>query len=290
MILNIRSWNLNFLYERYKKPDEKARNNKLPAERDYWISVGKKVIQKEKENDYNSESIRFWMLQESSLVLYEDHFLHKEYYLYEENESILKDSGIRYLDNSHNGRIPFGYGLIIESENTKCNICNRNPAFLDKGECTKGALSLNYKLNNQEIITLINIHTQKKNIFGIDYSKEYFKTLDEYIIPFVKKIKNENNDHLIILGGDFNMNRNYWDSDSFKVYDGKKLFEIIENELGFYDCTKKLPEDKRSTMIDYDQQNDYIFINREIKYEIKIYPYEDEEFTDHKIVELKLEI
>jgi hypothetical protein len=234
------------------------------------------------------DTVRFWLLQESHPILFED-FTSSSNYMYDKNMSIIRDSGIRYCETHTYG---YKQGLIIESNPEKCIICNKIPGLLDLGEYILGCMSLNFKLINGKIITLINVHTQKYNGGGHDYSKEYFMSLKYRIIPFIEEIIKKNNGHLIILGGDFNMNENYWDIDNFKQkYSGAELFQYIK-DLGFIDCMADKPKENRGTMVNGDDLiNDYIFIYQNNNGKIidcNVYQYEDINFTDHKYIELNI--
>jgi hypothetical protein len=216
-----------------KSMNEKA---KTQNEINEWINKSKNILQKEKE-------INFLLLQESSFRLYKPSFGNDKDDLPELHFQ-LPNSERHYLETP---KKVSRWGLIIEAKKTIPNytkyICRNDLSFL----------SCNFKLENNDIITIINLYAQTT----------YYNW--ENIFHPMKSIIEKNSDHFILLAGDLNA------SDKFQ-YKGKAneeyIFEYIKNELNLIDCTEEISLEDRSTMIDpaYNNgrgfQNDYIFINR----------------------------
>jgi hypothetical protein len=258
MEIIFRTWNLNFWKERYSsKP-------KSPEEKEYWVRTGKDIIKNEINQYKDTNKIRFWLLQEASLEMYKDFYEECNYNIIQYSKEFSK---------------PIEYGLIIES------IPNNNLSFNKLDQIHKGILCMSTLLNSEIKLIVINIHTQKFNLRGENYNKEYYKSLKNNIIPFVEKIISKEKNNLIVFGGDFNMNKNY----------GRDIFEYIENKLELIDCTVNTKYYGKSTMVDinYNMINDYIFINKkyhEFIEDVKIDKYEDDKFTDHRFIEVKINL
>lgn len=232
--LNFRIWNMNF----WRNP--KYGRAKNPEEIEKWISESTKILQKEKD-------VNFFVLQEASFKLYKPNFGYN-------NEGIIGHyrkntiGEIIYHETPNKGS---RWGLILDSNITR----PEDTIFFGYNELS--LISYNFKLVDNKI-TIINLYANNQG------SSQYpFYDWDK-MFDILSKIIEQNNDHLIILGGDFNA------SDEFP-HNGQlesiRIFEYI-NKLNLINCTKEIPLKDRSTMIDpnynngYGFQNDYIFINK----------------------------
>jgi exonuclease III len=110
-----------------------------------------------------------------------------------------------------------------------------------------------FKIEKEYIITIVNLYNKCIYVKENDDSsthKDYNRTLDNLIQGIYSLINNKSN--FIILAGDFNVTK----SDGYQ-YDKDKFIKKIEN-IGFINKTKYIG----STMLNYDNQNDYIFVNK----------------------------
>ena len=279
MKLVFRTWNLNFWRDRYiGKP-------KSNIDMYNWLETGKNIITKEWIKFNEPEMIRFWLLQESSIEMYDELIYSPDY-----------SNMVRYYElhkAKQSGRIDQPWGLIIESMQNKSRLYDvkKNP---------KGLYCVKTELENGITLVIINVHTQIYTGHEKNYSVEYYKTLKNEIIPSIENILKKERNNLIILGGDFNMNRNYIDYDGVEKYNGQILFDKIEKELKLIDCTRGTDFYDMSTMIDplntdKEIKNDYFFINEEYykylnKEEVIIDRYDDEYYTDHFFVEISINL
>jgi hypothetical protein len=179
-----------------------------------WINKSRDILQDEIFPDEiikNDDVIKFFLLQESSFRLYNPSFAG------DKNELHYKSDGreIHYHEIPGKGS---KWGLIIESNG---KVISDNTKYIYDPNIA--LMSYNFLLN-KEIITVINMYAQTSYIPL------------ENIVYNIKQIIEQNNDHLIILAGDFNA------SDEFN-YKGmekdRKAFEFLKHELDFGDCTKK---------------------------------------------------
>jgi hypothetical protein len=244
MELLIKSWNINY----WKERERNSSNPKSDTEMDYWLKTGIEMM----KNEYkiNNNSIKFILMQEASLSLYEKLF-EKEYHKY-------VPSRVKYHECSNYGKWK-SQGLVIDSMLS-------NSIVIEQID-TKGAICINYLLPNKEIISIINVHTQKYDYRNRDYSEEYVKYIERILFPFIRLVISKNKNNLIIFSGDLNMNRDY----------REEIFIQLKDEFDLTDCTNG-----KRTMIDYDIQNDYIFCNKpQLVKEYDVITDIDINFSDH---------
>jgi endonuclease/exonuclease/phosphatase family metal-dependent hydrolase len=233
MELKFYVWNMNFWMNPLRakmKMNEKAKNQN---EIDEWIKISTNILQKEQD-------INFLLLQEVSFRLYKPNHEYKS-----EEHCLKKDRGeLHYHEIPNKGS---RWGLIIDSNMT----ISEQTTFTEYNKLS--LISYNFKLINNDIITVVNLYANNQ--------ENDWKT----ILDVLSKIIEQNNNHLILLAGDFNA------SDKFEyknTENDKKIFEYIQKKLNLFDCTESIPLEDRSTMIDpkYNRgrgfQNDYIFINK----------------------------
>jgi hypothetical protein len=216
---------MNPLHNRQKNEDEIIE----------WINIGRQCL---KTND----KINILLLQECSYRLYKPSFGNsvldnKELYNKYSNKEI------HYIEIPGKGS---RWGLINEVKGICDTYSYRNNLSF---------ITCNYKLENGEIITVINLYVNNN-------SQNY---LWKNILECLNAIVQKNSDHLIILAGDFNASE-YFPHKG--IEEDKIIFQYIKSELGLIDCSDDIPLNERSTMIDpnynngHGFQNDYIFINK----------------------------
>jgi hypothetical protein len=199
-----------------------------------WINISRNILG-------TNGSVTMLLLQECSYRLYTPSFGNSSY---DNRELCNKYMGkeIRYIEIPNKGS---RWGLINEIQGTSITCSYVNDLSL---------LTCNYRLENNEIITVINLYANNSN--GYHWDK---------ILKRLNTIINENYDHLIILAGDFNASE-YFPHNG--IEEDRKIFQYIKNELDLVDCSENIPINERSTMIDsnynngYGFQNDYVFINK----------------------------
>jgi endonuclease/exonuclease/phosphatase family metal-dependent hydrolase len=133
--------------------------------------------------------------------------------------------------------------------------------LLDKNISEGGNAFMCYdlQLNDEKIVTVINYYNKAK--YGQYCHNKNIITALERII----KTKSEN---LIMLAGDFNSNSDDYNKQTF----------IDINSMGFVNKTK----DIGTTMVNYEYQNDHIFVNDKMnKYIKNIHKFFQWNITDH---------
>jgi endonuclease/exonuclease/phosphatase family metal-dependent hydrolase len=132
-----------------------------------------------------------------------------------------------------------------------------------------------FEVEKGKIITIINFY-KKKDAYKINqdvayrYDNKFFSDIDKIAI----------NKNAIVFAGDFNLAK----SEEY-MYDKHGIIKKIEN-IGFTNKTK----DIGTTMLKYDNQNDYIFVNNDYAKAVdnitKIRPQNN--FTDHYGIKCKI--
>jgi len=118
-----------------------------------------------------------------------------------------------------------------------------------------------YKLSNEKTITIINHYKKNDPKIGYAYNENFTNLLKNLI----KEIDTD----FILLAGDFNT--------SSKDIRNRRVFNEIK-DIGFIDVTDRIG----STMINYDYQNDYLFVNVELsKYIENIQKFSKWNISDH---------
>ncbi|MDR2717454.1 MAG: hypothetical protein LBB89_05250 [Treponema sp.] len=268
MKLLVRTWNINQWKKRW------GNNEKCSVEMGWWINMGQSIINRE-FNNLNQNVKKIWLLQEASQDIFNDKYGIFYMPLYSNcnwGNVIISNFNEHFQYNSDGTPFyyfDYGMGLLL----TKCNF-------------------------NKINVLVINIHNKMMEYIKNDSERqniEYYKTLKQKTIPFIKNIINSNCNDLIIIAGDFNMNRNFSHIGIFNKYIGNDLFDYLEED--FIDCikTKYNNENERSTMVDYNMQNDYIFVNKQF-YDninidnININKFECKVFSDHFPIDVEVNI
>lgn len=132
-----------------------------------------------------------------------------------------------------------------------------------------GLMCYDIKLLNGEFVTAINIYGKKDR-------NGYFNTTIHHMLSDLTSIINKRNDHVIILGGDFNTSLQRFPNnkeDSHLVVSDNPLFDRII-DFGLENCTLKyFGKHIRTSFANYNPwQLDYIFVNNVCsnEYEIKV--------------------
>jgi hypothetical protein len=234
--LNIKSWNMNFWMNPLKPKNDCAKNENEINE---WINISRQFLR-------TNENINILLLQECSYRLYKPSFGKN---IYDERELCNKfsDKEIRYIEIPDKGS---RWGLINEVKGISITYFYQNNLSF---------VTCNYKLENNEIITIINLYVNNNSQKGY---------LWQDIIDNLNSSVQENDDPLIILAGDFNASEHFPHKG---IENDKMIFQYLKNELGLIDCSENIPINERSTMIDpnyndgHGFQNDYIFINKQYR-------------------------
>jgi len=118
----------------------------------------------------------------------------------------------------------------------------------------------------------------------------YYPSLQK-IINEIKTLINDSSTQNtpILLVGDFNASDKFH---SIELDNFQKAFIEIK-EMGFVDCTESIDFDKRSTMVDYEFQNDYVFVNEPYYKNIKNLVIRKDivsEYIDHYPIDFEIEI
>jgi endonuclease/exonuclease/phosphatase family metal-dependent hydrolase len=270
MELNIRTWNMNYWKVR------KGIVAKTGEEKIKWVEYAKDSIVK--NNLYD-----FFLLQETSLNMFsgenvefghidDDNSIHVDYTFNDVRKKIIYNS---------NPKKYLSWGNMIISE------CKKNDySYLIPVKGNNSRLAYQCCIFQKEKpISFINVHLQKDHGTSM-----YYPSLME-LINEIKTIKNDPlmHDGPIILVGDFNASDKFNSSelDNFK----KAFLEI--REMGFIDCTESIDLNKRSTMLDYEYQNDYVFVNEPYYKNIKnlvIRKDIESEYIDHYPIDFKIEV
>jgi hypothetical protein len=231
--LNIKSWNMNFWMNPMKPKNDCAKDENEIKE---WINTGRQFIE-------NNQNVNILLLQECSYKLYKPSFgesnLDKNMF-----HNTISNKEIHYIEVPDKKGLPWGLINEVRGEIISCYYKNH-----------LSLITCNYKLENNKII-IINLY--------VNYNSEK-GYLWKDILYELKNIINKNNDHLIILAGDFNASEHFPHKG---IEESKYIFHYLKNELELIDCSEDIPIQERSTMIDpgynngYGFQNDYIFINK----------------------------
>jgi hypothetical protein len=268
MKLLVRTWNINQWKKRWGDIE------KCSAEMNWWINMGRSIINRE-FNGLDQDVKKIWLLQEASQDIFNDN--HGRFYMQLYNN---RNWGNVIVQN-------FNEHFQYNSDGTPFSHCDLN----------MGLLLRKYNFNKINVL-VINIHNRMMEYIKNNKERqdiEYYKTLKRKTIPFIKNIIKSDCNDLIIVAGDLNMSRNFSHPDTFNKYNGNDLFDYLEED--FIDCikTKYKNENERGTMVDYNYQNDYIFINKQF-YDninidsININKSECKVFSDHFPIDVEINI
>jgi len=269
MELNIRTWNMNYWKKR------KGNVAKTGEEEREWRKYAKELIVKNNFYDY-------FMLQETSLNIFSGENI--EFHAIDNDNSILvnyigKDT-IKRINYTTNPKKYMSWGNMIIS---KSNLKNDIGYLMPKNACNSELTYQCCEFFENEILAFINVHLQKDYNTGM-----YYPSLKKFIDE-IKTLKGYLKAGPILLVGDFNASDKFYSSE---IDDFKKAFTEIK-KMGFIDCTERIDLNNRSTMLDYEYQNDYVFINEPYyKNIIDINIRKDvvSEYIDHYPIDFKIQI
>ena len=156
----------------------------------------------------------------------------------------------------------WGSAIIVNNKYETSQNFN-NHSFYDEFNYYGNKLLMCYKfkLPKNKTITIINHYKKNEPSKGYSY--------DENFIQLLKNLKNNIDSDFILLAGDFN-------TSSKDIY-SRRIFNEIK-DLGFIDETERIG----STMLNYEYQNDYVFVNVELsKYIDNIQKFSQWNISDH---------
>ncbi|GBU28646.1 hypothetical protein R84B8_02206 [Treponema sp. R8-4-B8] len=269
--IKIRTWNMNYWKKR------KGSEAKTGAEEREWIKYAKESIIK-------NDSFDYFVLQETSFNMFSGETI--EFHCIDDNSILankIDNDIIKRIDYMINPKKYMYWGNMIIS---KCDLKNDIGYMVPKnGYNSELAYQCIVFLEKKYLVSLaiINVHLQKDYKTGM-YYPSLKKLIDE-----IKTLKNKLMADIILLVGDFNASDKF---PSAELDDFKKAFIEIK-EMGFVDCTESIDLDKRSTMVDYEYQNDYVFINEPYFKNIKNVVIRKDivsEYIDHYPIDFEIEI
>jgi hypothetical protein len=243
----------------------RGNSEKTLLEKNDWIKLSKEYI-------LNDNNFNFIALQETSLNMLNDEII---IFKGIEKDNIIRMgiSDSQYIYHTNPYKYP-DWGLMIISKKyyfTNC-VYNNSLAYM----------CYDFIIDNKNM-TIVNVHLQK------DYKTCLYHPSLKKLVCEIETIKESRNTHAILLVGDFNASSEY---PSTEIDDFIILFSEI-NKFGFVDCTKMIDINKRSTMLDYQYQNDYVFINSQYKdniLEIKIRNDIKTDLIDHYPIDFKIKL
>jgi len=269
MEYKIRTWNMNYWKKR------KGDAVKTSEEKDQWAEYVEESILK--NNDYD-----FFLLQETSFNMFSRE---KIEYLYIDDNNIIhanvkKNDVINRVIYSTNPYKYLSWGnMIILKCDKNIKYIYESPKFFNN--------TLTYQCCDFSLLplTIINVHLQK------DFKTKLYYTSLQKLINEIKTLINDKltRNTPILLVGDFNASDKF---SSSELENFKKAFIEIK-EMGFVDCTESIDLDKRSTMVEYEFQNDYVFINEPFYKNVKNVVIRKDivsEYIDHYPIDFTVEI
>jgi hypothetical protein len=272
-------------------------NNIKESIEDYtlWKNDIKKYLF-ECKNYLNKLDFDFILLQETFPIPLDNYNVYFHELAYElENEGVKK-----FISPNNSGW--WGSSICINKKNHFIN----NIFYYDNYDLINGVYHVGSKFENGKIIfgndkvnsrfwgfpglMCFNCEYKDKNIIIINLYGKYYRKNNESILDnmyiFIEYIvKNNSDNKIIILAGDFNAGkqptRRYPNGSPHNI----NFFNNLEVKLNFENCTKNM------NTTEWGFQNDYIFINKnnDIKYKSKdpVYVLDSngKQLTDHLLIE-----
>jgi endonuclease/exonuclease/phosphatase family metal-dependent hydrolase len=248
----------------------------------YWQNYHKEEL-RDYLNKYDAD---FILLQEAKPCIYlssnySDEYLNGTRIPYNNKDIsydlVFKNHEIHYHQIPYDQVEPYG-SMIISGKHSSIKNYFMPEHYYRPGATLYGStlLCYDYKVENK-IITLINIYRSPR----LDVNKIHFMINDIESIT-----KNYDDNHLIILAGDFNIS----DQPTYDFPNGypnaDKIFERIHG-LGFINCTMEKYGKHIQTINKADYQNDYIFINKPYKKRQDNIDCKESPLSDHYQLELE---
>jgi endonuclease/exonuclease/phosphatase family metal-dependent hydrolase len=270
MEYNIRTWNMNYWKKR------KGDAVKTSEEKYKWGEYAEYLINKDNYFD-------FFLLQETSFNMFSGEKI-ENFYIDDNNfihANFVNNDVRKHIIYNTNPKKYLSWGNMIIQ---KCTFTYKDahilPNFFNN--------TLTYQCLEFPLIplTFINVHLQK------DFKTKMYYTSLQKLINEIKTLINNSSitkNSPILLVGDFNASDKF---SSGELENFKKAFIEIK-EMGFVDCTESIDLDKRSTMVDYEFQNDYVFVNEPYYKNIKNVVIRKDivsEYIDHYPVDFQIEI
>jgi exonuclease III len=251
----------------------------------YWQNTHKEELR-----DYlNEYEVDFILLQEAKPDVYSSSNCSDEYLntISYKNKTISYDYIFKKYE-MHYHEIPYDqvspYGSMIISKKYS-SIKNH---FMPEYYYSPGSplfqstlLCYDFKVGDN-LVTLINIYRSPTDKISINQF--------HYMINDIESItKNNYDNHLIILAGDFNISAQPTSHYPNGYPGSDKIFERIHG-LGFINCTMEKYGKHIQTIKAVDYQDDYIFINKPYKKDQDDVNFEISPLSDHYLLELKYKL
>jgi hypothetical protein len=269
--INIITWNLDFWKKTCNNPTNKyfksERVIKLWQDRVYFdlIQLNADFLILQEFNPYFMYNINNYRPPYPSSIyeFYEDK---KNIYYHE----LLPELAME-LGNLSDSSIFWGSAIIVNDKYETLSNFNNHSLYNEFNYYgNKLLMCYKFKLPREKTITIINHYKKNEPNKGYNY--------DSNFISLLKNIKNNIDSDFILLAGDFNT--------SSKDIKNRYIFNSIK-DLGFINETERIG----STMIDYDYQNDYIFVNVELsKYIENISKFSQWNISDHYGIKCTIKI
>jgi len=262
--INIVSWNLDFWRKTCNDPESKF--YKSDRIRNIWkdhvyynlFQLDADFLLLQEINPYYFCNINDYRnLDTNPLSIYEFSADQKNIYYHELYQELASELG-----DLTKTSILWGSAIIANTKYEFIQNYNDQPLYNEfKYYGNKSLMCYKFKLPNNKTITIINHYKKNEFYKGYDY--------DDNFINLLKKLIDKFDSDFIFFAGDFNT--------SSKDRKNRHIFNEIK-DLGFINETERIG----STMINYDYQNDYVFVNNELsKYIVNIQKFSQWNISDH---------